>query len=198
MQKSKLSITVNSPVIASKPTCTVCSKLVGYEMLGLSDRSLFFLWGTLTFKVFFFSDSGSLGKGRRSTGTTGTASFLSRDKIFSHSVRSSNKKKTFKYRLLVSLTGGAGGLSSSSAIFTNFHLPKLNKMTESLQFVENRRKYTNTVVNDPTPDQQQKITAGSIFFLKFDSAEFKSEIFTFVLLPSKTISFEMKKIRKTI
>lgn len=45
-------------------------------MFGLSDRSLFFLGGTFTFNVFFFSDSGSFGKGLRSKGTIGTASFL--------------------------------------------------------------------------------------------------------------------------
>lgn len=54
-----VTLTVNSPVTASKPTCTVCSKFVGYEMLGLES-----LWDCfdliLFFNVFFLrSSSGS-------------------------------------------------------------------------------------------------------------------------------------------
>jgi len=71
-----LLLTVNSPVIASKPTWTVCSKFVGYEIFGLSEPSLLFFTLDLTLSIFFFSDSGSFGRGRRSTGTTGRASFL--------------------------------------------------------------------------------------------------------------------------
>lgn len=43
-------------------------------MLGLF--SLFFLGWLLTLRVFFFSDSGTLGKGFKSSGMTGTASLL--------------------------------------------------------------------------------------------------------------------------
>lgn len=79
---------VNSPVQASKPTWMVCSKFVGYEMLGLSLSLCLFppLWPL----CFFFSDSGSFGSGLMSTAITGSA------------------------RVDVNLTGGAGGLSSSS------------------------------------------------------------------------------------
>lgn len=77
MKKKKL--TVNSPVSGSKPTWTVCSKLVGYDMFGFSLSILFPLIRTgLFFKFFFFlsSPSGSLGSGLISTGILGDESPL--------------------------------------------------------------------------------------------------------------------------
>lgn len=52
-------LTVNSPVSASKPTCTVCSKFVGLEMLGL--ESLCDCFDFILFLSVFFLRSGSSG-----------------------------------------------------------------------------------------------------------------------------------------
>lgn len=50
---------MNSPVTASKPTCTVCSKFVGYEMLGL--ESLCDCFDLILLLRVFFLRSGSSG-----------------------------------------------------------------------------------------------------------------------------------------
>lgn len=63
-QKSLKQLTVNSPVMASKPTCTVCSKLVGYEMFGFESVWDGFEPFILFFKFFFFL-SGSSGSETR-------------------------------------------------------------------------------------------------------------------------------------
>lgn len=55
-------LTVNSPVTASKPTCTVCSKFVGYEMLGL--ESLCDCFDFILFFSVFFLRSGSSGSAK--------------------------------------------------------------------------------------------------------------------------------------
>lgn len=55
-----LELTVNSPVTASKPTWTVCSKFVGYDILGLESWCDGFEPLILFFKVFFLR-SGSSG-----------------------------------------------------------------------------------------------------------------------------------------
>jgi hypothetical protein len=70
----------------------------------------------LTLSVFFLSGSGSLGKGRRSTGTTGIASFLHEPNSALDQGMKRKVDSTHKRLALVRRTGGAGGLSSSSAI----------------------------------------------------------------------------------
>lgn len=94
-------IPVNSPVSGSKPTCTTCLNLDGYEMLGFSFSSFGFLLPPPNQKLLFdvvVSISGSFGKGRISTGSE-TAS---------------------EPRFEVSLSGGAGGFSSSSEDIFSF------------------------------------------------------------------------------
>lgn len=56
--------TVNSPVIASKPTWTVCSKFVGYDMFGFKSFEFFgvVLFAFVLADFFFLSSSGSANK----------------------------------------------------------------------------------------------------------------------------------------
>lgn len=83
--------------MGSKPTCTVCSKLVGYDILGLSEEYLDRVDDFLVLRFFFFlsASSGSFGSG------------LSTVIVLTNSVP----------RFEVSRTGGAGGFSSSDDIF---------------------------------------------------------------------------------
>lgn len=52
-------LTVNSPVTASNPTCTVCSKLVGYDIFGLESMCEGFVPLFLLFNVFFLRSASS-------------------------------------------------------------------------------------------------------------------------------------------
>lgn len=52
-------LTVNSPVTASNPTCTVCSKLVGYDIFGLESMCEGFVPLFLPFNVFFLRSASS-------------------------------------------------------------------------------------------------------------------------------------------
>lgn len=59
-------LTVNSPVTASKPTWTVCSKFVGYEIFGLESMCDGLEPFILFFNVFFLrsASSGSLSESK--------------------------------------------------------------------------------------------------------------------------------------
>lgn len=59
ISRKRVWLTVNSPVIASNPTCTVCSKFVGYEIFGL--ESLCDLLDLILFLSVFFFRSPSSG-----------------------------------------------------------------------------------------------------------------------------------------
>lgn len=109
----ELTLTVNSPVTASKPTCTVCSKFVGYEMLGFESLCDCFDL-ILFFSVFFLrsGSSGSVGKRKR----TYKNEFHKNPRLspLGSGLRSGGpSNRSLPPRLLVSRTGGAGGLSSS-------------------------------------------------------------------------------------
>lgn len=122
-------LTVNSPVTASKPTCTVCSKFVGYEMFGL--ESLCDCFDLILLLRVFFLRSGSSGSVDERMEFIGKSSVEDEKSIgnnfpfdFNYALRASvplgsgfrsggPSSLSVPPRLLVSRTGGAGGLSSS-------------------------------------------------------------------------------------
>lgn len=115
-------LTVNSPVIGSKPTWTVCSKLVGYDILGFESLCDGLDPLILFFSVFFLRSrsSGSVSdvlnrwevqsKIPCNSGLACLYSPFGRGLMSTGGVES---PRSLPPRLLVRRTGGAGGLSSS-------------------------------------------------------------------------------------